>query len=179
MAIKANDLSVKVGSGEGVGTTQASSLIWDDIEEGMYDAELVIVYPWKQYTKDTKVRIKDDEGKYIKDADGKFVTEDVKDLTWYSTDIVFKILGSLYDGYAVKGSLSTHPSMIGSAKRFLYAAKIFDVELKDLSKQTGAKVKVYIKNKVEEYRDKNTGLDVVKNSPYASYYERFEEETKE
>ena len=179
MSIDVKGLNVKVGSDSGAQGVQASDLLWGDIEEGMYPAEMVIVYPWKDITKDTRVRVKDDDGHYKKDGEGKYVTEEAKDVTWYNTDVVFKIIDGMYDGFAVKGSLSTHPNMIGSAKRFLYAAKLFDVELGDLSKHVGTKVNVYVKTKHEKYIDKNTGLEVEKHSPYVSYYERLEETTKE
>lgn len=161
-------------------SVSAEDLIWDEsIEDGKYNAELAIVYPWRTVTKDTYVRIRDEEGKYVKDEDDKFVKELSENVTWYFTDLVFKIKGGVYDGFAVKGSISTHPDMIGSAKRFLYAAKLFDVSLKDLKDYTGTDVAVFVKHKEEEWRDKKTGVNRKSNSPYVSYYDRFTDEVEE
>lgn len=177
MAIENKDLNIKIGADTGE-MVEASDLIWGDIEDGLYEAELAIVYPWKKFTKDTNVRIKGDDGKYLRDENNKYITETKKDVTWHSADLVFKIVGSLYDGYAVKGSISTHPIMLGSAKRFLYLAKLFDVELGDLNKHTGVKIGINVKTKTEKYVDKD-GFDVVKTSPYVSYYEELKDELTE
>jgi hypothetical protein len=152
----------------------SSDLNWGDIEDGKYNAKLVIVYPWKSVTHDTSVRAKDADGKYIKDADGKYVKESVGELTWHITDAVFEIVDGIYEGYAVKGTLSTHPDMIGSAKRFLYNAGLFDVTLTDLFKHTGALVSVIVKHKDDNVKDKMTGATTVVSTPYVSYYEKYE-----
>jgi hypothetical protein len=172
--LKKNSLDFKLGSGEM--RKSATDLVWDDIEDGKYNAELYIVYPWKTLTQTTKVRIKDGEGKYIKNDDGTFAKEEIKDVSWAITDVVFKIIGGMYDGYAVKGTLSTHPDMIGSTKRFLYNANLFDVELKDLFKNTGVKVSVHVKHRTDTFKDKLTGLDKTTHNAYVSYYEKYDEE---
>ena len=170
--VKVSGLDTKLDSKSD--RVKASDLVWEDIEDGKYNAELVIVYPWKSVTHVTSVRKKDDDGKFIKDSDGKYVKEEVGELTWHITDAVFKIVDGMYEGYAVKGTFSTHPDMIGSAKRFLYNANLFDITLQDLYKNTGAKVSVIIKHKEETYKDKKTGVVKTADNAYVSYYDKFD-----
>lgn len=163
-------------------STSAKDLVYaDDIEENTYRATLSIVYPWKKITKDTTIRAKDEQGKYVKDDGGSYVRVPVKDVTWYYTDIVFTIDDGDYAGLSVKGSLSTHPDMIGSAKRFLYNAELFDVALEDLKDHVGSKVGIYVKTKVDSYVDRTTGAPVTKAKPYVSYYSKYngEEDTED
>lgn len=177
MAIKLED--IKITSGTTNDRVKSSDLKWGEIPEGAYNAELVIVYPWKEYTRDTNVRVKDDNDRYLRNEDGSYVTEFVKNVTWSSTDMVFRILDGDYKGYAVKGSIATHPNMIGSAKRFLYAAKLFDVSLADLFKNTGAKVVANVKTKTNTYTSKETGLDVTNTESYVSWFDTMEENTED
>jgi hypothetical protein len=176
MAIKVEGTALDFKLGSDSVRRNASDLIWDDIEDGKYNAELYIIYPWKTLTQNTKVRIKDEDGKYIKNEDGTFAKEEISDVSWAITDVVLKIDGGMYDGYAVKGTLSTHPDMIGSTKRFLYNASLFDVELKDIFKHTGTKVGVHVKHRTDTFKDKLTGLDKTVNNAYVSYYEKYDEE---
>ena len=152
-----------------------ADLNWEDIEDGKYNAELKIVYPWKKVTHDSKVRLRDEDGKYIKDDDGKFVQEIQKELSWFITDMVFVISGGIYDGHAVKGTISTHPDMIGSAKRFLYNAKWYDVTLEDLYNHVGTKVAVNIKHKTDTFKDKTTGAQRTVTNAYVSWYDKYDE----
>lgn len=170
--VKNTGLDLKLEGG--TSSVSADELIWEEIEDGKYDAELAIVYPWKSITKDTYVRTRDTSGNYVKDGEGRYVKELAEDVTWYFTDLVFKITGGMYDGYAVKGAISTHPDMIGSAKRFLYAAKLFDVKLEDLKDFVGTPVAVYVKHKEETWKDKKTGLEKTVNNAYVSYFDRCE-----
>lgn len=168
-----NGLNVKISQGEN--RVMSSDLNWDDVEDGTYPAVMTIVYPWKELTRDTKTRVRDEDGKFVKNELGEFVKEELKDYTWSMTDLVFVIEGGIYDGHAVKGSLSTHPDMIGSAKRFLYNAELFDVELADIYKHTGStKVNIIVKHRPNTFKDKKTGVVKTTDVPYVSYYEKYE-----
>jgi hypothetical protein len=171
--VKDNGLDTKLAAS--TTSNKADDLIWEDLEDGKYSAELFIVYPWKSITKDTYVKSRDADGKYIKDDGGNFVKELMKDTSWNFTDLVFRITDGMYEGYAVKGAISTHPDMIGSAKRFLYAAKLFDVALKDLKDYVGIPVSVYVKHKQETWKDKQTGVTKEVNNAYVSYYDRIDD----
>lgn len=154
--------------------------VFGDVPEGAYLAELLTIYPWKSITRNTTQRVRDDEGKLVKDDDGNYIKEAVNDVTWQYTDVVFKIVdGSDYDGISVKGSLSTHPDMLGSAKRFLYAAKLFDVSLDSVKDNLGEKVIINVKQRTDRYKDKETGLDVERTYPYISYYTSVDDEKEE
>lgn len=156
---------------------KSSDLIWDNVDDGTYAATMVIVYPWKEYTKDQYVRVRDDEGKFVRDADGNFETTLVKDLKWHMTDVVFRIDGGEFDNHAVKYLLSTHPNFVGSAKQFLYRMGIFGVSLDDLYKHTGKTGFVVVKNRDNNYVDKDTGLTVETVESYVSYIAEADSET--
>jgi len=160
------DISVGNATNTGI---NAKDLTWDVVDAGTYPAEMVIVYPWKELTRDTNVRIKDENGRYVRDNDGKFITEFKKDVTWYNTDVVFKINGGEFDNHAVRMSLSTHPNMVGSAKQFLYRMGLIGVSLDELNKHVGAFGIIEVKTKDETYKDKNTGLEVTTTKSYVSY----------
>lgn len=142
------------------------SMNWE-VEDGTYIAELAVVFPWKTITKDTKVDLRDNDGNLVKDEDGNRIKVDAPNLTWHHTDMIFKIEGT---DDVVRGNISTHPDMIGSANRFLYSAGLFDVTLADLYKHVGAKVIIHVKSKMETYVDKLTGLDTDRKRIYVSYY---------
>lgn len=161
---------IKIGGG-----STKKELNWGDIEDGVYFAELSVVYPWKEITRDTTQKVKVD-GKYQKDENGKFITEPLKDFTWNFTDLVFTILEGDYEGLSVRGSLSTHPDMLSSTKQFLYRAKLFDVALADLNKQLGTKIMINVRQRTDVFADKETGLEVTKTYPYVSYYTEIKEE---
>lgn len=172
--VKNNGLDTKLDGSARVRT----ELNWatDDLPEGAYKAKLVIVYPWKKITKDTTARAKDDSGRYIKDANNEYVKDVLPNYTWHYTDVVFELEDS---GLNVKGALSTHPDMIGAAKKFLYNAELYDVTLDDLKNNLGAKVTVHVKIRTSTYVDKNTGATVTDNKPYVSYYSKYNDSDTE
>ena len=166
--INVNLKDIKVGNGTNSGVS-SKDLTWDVVDAGTYPATMVIVYPWKSLTRDTNVRIKDENGRYVKDNNGKFITEFTKDVTWFNTDVVFKINGGEFDNHAVKMSLSTHPNMVGSAKQFLYRMGLLNVSLDDLKDHIGANGIIEVKTKDETFVDKTTGLEKTITKSYVSY----------
>ena len=175
MAIDVKDTGLDTKLGASSGKADTKSLTWDDVADGTYNGELVVVYPWKEVTHETTQRAKDADGKYLKDAEGNFVKEDIGTITWSITDAVFRIIDGAYENFAVKGTFSTHPDMIGSAKKFLYSAKLYDVSLRDLYKHAGVKVTIHVKHKKNSYKDKKTGQVNDEDIAYISYYSSYDD----
>lgn len=165
-------LNTKIGSKNTYKTTVFNFV---DVPEGAYEAKLVVVYPWKTLTRDSKIAVRTDDNKVVKDDSGAVIKVDAPNLTWSTVDMVFEITSGDFVGSHVKGSLSTHPDLIGSANRFLYNARLFDVELANLRDHLGVPVKVNVKHRVDNYKDKITGEDISKLNVYVSYYSRAEE----
>lgn len=174
------DLSkIKVGSKDdnSFDRVDAKDLNWGIVDEGTYAVTMAIVYPWREITMDTNVRVRGDDGRFLRDDDGNYVTEVAENLTWHMSDIVFKINGGKFDGHAVKYTLSTHPNWIGTAKQFLYRMKLFGVSLDDLYKHVGATGFAVVKNRDETYTDKDTGLEVTRTVSYVSYIDEADAES--
>lgn len=159
--------------------TTGLDIVYDVVPDGVYFAELARFYKWKQITKDTTVSSRDADGKIMKDSEGNNVKEEVKGLSWYVGDYVFRVVCSAdtydkeYRGRAIKGSLSTHPDMKRALSNFMYSAKLFGVPAKDIDKYVGKfTVKVHVKNKTRTFKDKTTSLDKTVTEPYVSYCEQ-------
>lgn len=152
-----------------------NTLTWGRVPKGKYNATLVASYPWKKFKADSDVRLKDDDGRYLRNDDNSYITEVHKDLEWTMSDLVFRIDGGKYHGYAVRGSLSTHPNYFGTAKQFMYLAGLMDVPLSDVFKHTG-KVSVAINTYERSYDkvDPNTGETETIYTPTVSYFEAFD-----
>lgn len=157
------------------GGVQRTEFKWGSVPDGLYLGELVTVFPWKSITKDTTAFLRDEENRLVKDEQGNRIKVDAPNLTWYYTDVVFKIIGGEYDGFNVKSALSTHPDMIGSANRFLYNAGLFDVSLNELKEHLGTKVGIHVKTKMDTFKDKNTGEDRTVENVYVSYYSKIDD----
>lgn len=168
--IKETGLDVKVG-----GAGAPLDVKFEKFPVGKYVAKLVRVYPWRSITKDTKVSLRDEDNKVIKDANGKPVKELVKDVTWHNADLVFEVTDGAYKGYAIKGSLSTHPEMLRSLKQFLYCSSLFGVAAGDIKDHIGAEVGVKTKEDTRTYTDKDTGVEKTVTDIVAHWYIKPEE----
>lgn len=158
--IKLADISVSKKEANTFERFDLDSLTWEAVPDGLYNATLVTMYPWKEYTGDVNVRLTDEKGWYLKHDDGKFITELQKDVKYAIADLVYRINGGEYDGYAVKGTLSTHPNFLRTTKDFLINGKLFDVTLDEVFKHVGkVNVGINTRQRTDKFVDKNTGLE--------------------
>lgn len=154
------------------------NFVFDDIADGVYDVEISYAYPWKEITKDTKVWLRDEDNKLIKDASGNRIETNAKMLTWYTTDVIVTVVGGAYDGISAKYYLSTHPNFHGSKMQFLIRTGLIDkltdsegnLDLSKLNTAFPVTAKAVIKHKTITVKDKETGLTEDKEIPYVSYF---------
>lgn len=91
------------------------------IPNGDYDVVVHEIKPWKELVRDSNVNKRDDEGKLVRDGNGKVVKELIKGLKFYTADVVLKIVGGDFENRRLYPSLTTHPSAVFITENFLYA----------------------------------------------------------
>lgn len=166
-------LNIKVNKGAG-----RKNFVFDDIADGVHTVRIDHVYPWKEVTRDTKMWMRDDNNRLVKDDNGDRIDVAVPNLTWFSTDVVLTVVGGDYDGISTRYYLSTHPNFHGAKMQFLYRTGLIgelsdddgNINLDDLWKHTGAEAKALVKHKVINIKDKDTGLMEEREIPYVSYF---------
>ena len=173
MPIDVKETSLDEIKVEGTTYDDTVEVIYDkELPESEYVAVLARVYPWRSVTKNTKVSLRDESGRYIKDDKGNRVKEEVKDLTWFNADVVLAVKEGVHAGKAIKASLSTHPDMMGQLKSFLYCTGLFGVVAADINKHIGAEVGVVTRNIERSWTDQNTGLERTVAESKASYFKK-------
>lgn len=150
-----------------------NTLTWDEIPKGHYNVTAVVIYPWRHFERDSDVSVRGDDGKLIWHEDGSgTVKETVKNLKWSMADVIYRVDGGEYDGYGIRGSLSTHPDFIGNTKGFVINAGLAEVPLTDMFKHAGnIKLSVHTYNKSVTRKDKDTGITTTSLEPNVRYTE--------
>jgi|LGOV01.1.fsa_nt_gb hypothetical protein len=91
------------------------------IPDGNYDVIVHEIKDWKELVRDSNVNMLDDEGEFVRDANGKVKKELVKNLSFYTADVVLKIVKGEFKNRRLYPSLTTHPSAVFITENFLYA----------------------------------------------------------
>lgn len=129
------------------------------VVDGDYDIILVGFDDWKKKTVPSINVIQfDDKMQAIKGADGKNLTETMKNVDIYSAKATFKINGGDFDGVQITEYVTTHPNAPYTLRNFIASFKLDDFPLAqypDIA-EIGLEGYAFIKNIDEEYSKKTT-----------------------
>jgi len=132
------------------------------VEEGVYGVTVNAIDAWLPITKDVNVYIRDEAGYPVRDDNGKLKTQLVKNLTFYTAKVTFKINDGKHKGRLLSTQLTTHPNALFITEGFLYAVGVSELAFSEIQKKCVGKVlDVEVKHKTLPKRSKinaTTGL---------------------
>lgn len=138
------------------------ALNYDPVPDGEYRLRVKEVDPWKESKKTIQVIQKDENGNVLKDANGKNLTETVKDCVFYNCNVKFEIVGGEFDGRLIFHNLTTHPNMNWSIDNFLYAIGVQELSASQIQTSVIGREclgTIYTDSYVKTTQNKDTGLD--------------------
>lgn len=133
------------------------------LPKGNYVVKLKSVGDWKTKHFDRlEANVYDDKYQQVKDANGKPVTELLKDFDIYNTQLCFTVVSpEEYAGRLLFTNITTHPNMPWIVPNFLHAMGVPKLRLSALPTLVGGVCSVYVIVKVDKVPSKDEdGLDV-------------------
>ena len=150
---------------------------FDPLPDGDYEVKVTETKEWKPTTKDVWINRRGEDGKILKDDNGKMLKELHKNLTFYNLEITLEIIDGEYKSRKIWTSLTTHPNAEFITQGFLYAINAPKMTYGEIPGQcVGQRLKVTTFN--ESYKktvvDSDTGLEneVEKFSTRVKYFSR-------
>jgi len=134
------------------------------IPEADYDTIVLEIKPWKELVRDSNVNKMDENGKLLRDANGKVIKEFVKGLKFYTADVVLKITTGDFKGRRLYPSLTTHPSAVFITENFLYAVNEEEMTFGEIPKAcVGKTLSVHVVEETYNRKivDPDTGFETL------------------
>lgn len=136
---------------------------YDLLPKGAYEVKISTVGEWKAKQNDSLTVYKfDDSGRKIQDASGKDISTVERNVTTYSSQVIFEVVSGDYTGAKLYYYLNLHPNQPWALPSFLSACRITEeVNPNDVKKLCeGTLVTAMVDTEVRPFKttDKVTGI---------------------